>query len=139
VLHHLDRAAFKLTKGRRTLTSVVAGLPVVMLTTTGARTGLPRTVPVLGFPIDEGLVVFAGNFGRQQEPAWCLNLRRDPHAHVVVGHRSTRVVAEELSGAARAATWERCLAIYPGGTAYARRAGPRTIAGFRLTEKGNVL
>ena len=53
VLHRVDRLAFRLSRGRRTVTSVLSGLPVVMLTTTGARSGLARTVPVLGFPIDE--------------------------------------------------------------------------------------
>jgi deazaflavin-dependent oxidoreductase (nitroreductase family) len=135
VLHHLDHAAFKVTKGRATLTSLAAGLPVVMLTTTGARSGLPRTVPVLGFPIDGKLAVAAGNFGQQQEPAWCLNLRKDPHAHVVVDQRARRVVAEELFGAPRAAVWQRCLTVYPGGAAYAERAAPRTIGLFLLTEE----
>jgi deazaflavin-dependent oxidoreductase (nitroreductase family) len=134
VLHHLDRAAFKLTNGRRTLTSLVAGLPVIMLTTTGARTGFLRTVPVLGFPVDERMAIAAGNFGRQQEPAWCLNLRRDPHAQIVVDQQARRVVAEERLGETRAAVWKRCLTIYPGGAAYARRAAPRTIALFLLSE-----
>jgi deazaflavin-dependent oxidoreductase (nitroreductase family) len=134
VLHHLDRAAFTLTSGRGTVTSLLAALPIVMLTTTGARTGRPRTVPVLGFPIDEGLAIAAGNFGRPEEPAWCLNLRRDPHAQVAVDQQTRRVVAEELVGETRAAVWERCLEIYPGGTAYARRAAPRTIGVFLLSE-----
>ena len=137
VLHHLDHAAFTLTGGRGTLTSLVAGLPVIMLTTTGARTGRSRTVPVFGFPIEERLAIAAGNFGGQQEPAWCLNLRRDPHARIVVNHQTRRVVAEELFGEARAAVWDRCLMIYPGGTAYARRAAPRTIALFLLSEDVN--
>jgi deazaflavin-dependent oxidoreductase (nitroreductase family) len=115
-----------------TVTSVVAGLPVVMLTTTGARTGRLHTVPVLGFRVEGGLVIAAGNFGQQQEPAWCLNLRRDPQARVVVDGRMRGVVAEELAGEVRAAAWGQCLAVYPGGAAYARRAAPRVIALFRL-------
>ena len=133
VLHHLDRAAFSLTSGRVTVTSLMAGLPVIMLTTTGARTGRPHTVPVLGFPIGDGLAIAAGNFGRQQEPAWCLNLHRDPQARIAVDRQVRRVVAEELVGEARAAVWERCLVIYPGGRAYARRAAPRTVALFLLS------
>ena len=132
VLHRLDRVAFKLTGGRRTATSVLSGLPVIMLTTTGARTGLARTVPVLGFPVQADLAVAAGNFGRRPEPAWCLNLRRDPHARIVVAGQSRPVVAEELAGEAREAVWRHCLAIYPGGAAYARRAGTRVIGLFLL-------
>jgi hypothetical protein len=46
-LHHVDRVAFKLSGGRATVTSALAGLPVVLLTTTGAKSGLPRTLPLL--------------------------------------------------------------------------------------------
>lgn len=53
VLCRVDRVAFRLTGGRRTVSSTYSGLPVIMLTTTGARTGMPRTVPVLGIPIGE--------------------------------------------------------------------------------------
>ncbi|HEY8114684.1 MAG TPA: nitroreductase family deazaflavin-dependent oxidoreductase [Actinomycetes bacterium] len=131
-LHRLDRIAFRLSGGRRTLTAALSGLPVIMLTTTGARIGLPRTVPVLGFPIQDDVAVAAGNFGRAQDPAWCLNLRRDPHARIVVDGHIRRVVADELAGDAREAVWQQCLAIYPGGTAYATRASARTIAVFLL-------
>jgi F420H(2)-dependent quinone reductase len=46
-LHHVDRVAFKLSGGRATMTGTLAGLPVVILTTTGAKSGLPRTLPLL--------------------------------------------------------------------------------------------
>jgi hypothetical protein len=85
-----------------------------------SRTGRLHTVPVLGFPIDEGLIIAAGNFGRREEPAWCLNLRRDLHGQVTMNHQSRRVVAEELLGETRAAVWERCLSIY--GLRQTRRA-----------------
>ena len=46
-LHHVDRVVFKLSGGRATVTSALGGLPVVLLTTTGAKSGLPRTLPLL--------------------------------------------------------------------------------------------
>jgi F420H(2)-dependent quinone reductase len=46
-LHHFDRVAFKLSGVRATMTGTLAGLPVVILTTTGAKSGLPRTLPLL--------------------------------------------------------------------------------------------
>lgn len=137
VLHHADRATFRMTGGRRTLTSVLSGLPVVMLTTTGARSGLPRTVPVLGFPIGADVAVAAGNFGSTRDPAWSLNLRRHPAASIAVRGVVRRVVAEELEGADREAVWRDCLAVYPGGAAYARRAGARRIAVFLLRPDGS--
>ena len=132
VLHRIDKLTFRLSHGRRTATPVLAGLPVIMLTTIGARSGQPHTVPVLGFPVDGNLAVAAGNFGRTRDPAWCLNLRREAHATVVVDAEVRHVIADELTGAARDAVWQRCLAIYPGGTTYAARAGNRTIAIFLL-------
>ena len=132
VLHRLDRVAFGLGGGRRTVTAALSGLPVIMLTTTGARTGLPRTVPVLGFPIRGEIAIAAGNFGRPQDPGWCLNLRRDPHAKIVVDGQVRHVVADELAGQEREAVWRHCLTIYPGGTAYAKHAGARTIGVFLL-------
>ena len=134
VLHRVDRVAFRLSGGRGTVTSALSGLPVVMLTTTGARTGMLRTVPVLGFPINGETAVAAGNFGRPGEPAWCVNLRRHPRAEITSGGRRQPVVAEELSGVTREDVWRRAIEIYPGAAAYQRRAGGRTIGVFLLHE-----
>jgi deazaflavin-dependent oxidoreductase (nitroreductase family) len=135
VLHRIDRAVFRLSGGRWTATSAASGLPVVLLTTTGARTGLPRTVPVLGFPLDGGTAVAGGNFGRPRDPAWCLNLRRHPTAEIAGGGRRRarrRVVADELSGGARDRVWRQAVEALPAAAAYQRRAGGRTIPVFLL-------
>ena len=129
---HLEHAAFRVTGHRYTLTAMMTGLPVILLTTTGKKDGTTHTVPLLGFPIAEGLVVAAGNFGRPWDPAWCLNLRSNPRANLDDGGEARLVVAHELAGAAREAAWQQCLSIYPAGAAYARRATPRVIAVFIL-------
>jgi hypothetical protein len=69
VLHHIDRPVFELTRGRRTFTSLLSGLPVVMLTTTGARSGRPRTVPLIGIPVDGTVAVIGSNFGQYERRA----------------------------------------------------------------------
>jgi deazaflavin-dependent oxidoreductase (nitroreductase family) len=138
VLHRIDRFVFRMTGGRRTATSVISGLPVVMLTTTGARTGLPRTVPVLGFPIGDDIAIAAGNFGRPDAPGWCVNLRRDSHAELVVDGQPRAMVAEELTGVARQDVWGRAIEIYPGAAAYQRRAGARAIAVFLLRREPSI-
>jgi deazaflavin-dependent oxidoreductase (nitroreductase family) len=134
-LHHLDRLVFRLTRGQRTATATLTGLPVVMLTTTGRQTGLPRTVPVLGIRVGEDTAVAAGHFGRTEEPGWCRNLRRNPAAEVTIDGQRHAVVAEELSGDAYDAVWRIGLGVYPGAAAYARRAG-RDIAVFLLRRPG---
>lgn len=116
LLHRLDRVAFLLSGGRRTVTSALSGLPVIMLTTTGARTGLPRTVSVLGFPVHRDIAIAAGNFGRRQDPAWCLNLRREPRARIVVDGQVRHVVAEELAGERQRHTTDAGIAGRPAST-----------------------
>ncbi len=131
-LHHLDRLTHRLTGRRTTSTAVLAGLPVVMLTTTGARSGVARTVPLVGVPHGTDLAVIASNYGRARHPAWCHNLRADPRAVVEVDGAARRVVAEELTGAARDEVWQRGLRLYPFWADYARRAAHRDIAVFLL-------
>jgi deazaflavin-dependent oxidoreductase (nitroreductase family) len=132
ILHHIDRPVHRLTRGRRTLTGLLAGFPVVMLTTTGARSGAARTVPVLGLPTDEGLVVVASSFGQARHPAWHHNLRANPDAVVAVDGDVHAVRAVEARGEQRARIWREGLTVYPGWSQYERRAAHREIAVYVL-------
>jgi deazaflavin-dependent oxidoreductase (nitroreductase family) len=132
VLHHLDRRVYRLTRGRHTLANLVSGLPVVMLTTTGARTGRPRTVPVLGLPAAGGVAVAAANFGQDAHPGWYYNLRAHPFATIAVSGAPQHVRAVEADGERRAEIVRDGLRIYPGWTQYERRAANRRIAVFVL-------
>lgn len=132
VLRRLDGPVYRLTSGRHTAANLLSGLPVVQLTTTGARTGLLRTVPVLGIPTPDGTAVFASNFGRSRQPGWYHNLRVHPAATVTVRGRSTRVRAVEAGGALRDRLWRNGLEVFPGWSAYQSRAGGRDIAVFLL-------
>ena len=122
VLHRIDRPVYRLTRGRHTFASLLSGIPVVMLTTTGARSGQPRTVPVLGLPTPEGLAVIASNFGQHRHPAWCYNLRANPDGFVAVDGRTRRFHAVEAEGDRRRRIWEEGLRVYPGWSQYERRA-----------------
>ena len=127
VLHRLDLAVHRRSSGRTTLVTLMSGLPVVLLTTTGARTGQRRTWPVVGLPDGERLVVIASNFGRDHHPAWYHNLRAHPLATVTVDGRETAVRAVEVTGAERDRLWTAALRVYPAWAAYARRAAPRRV------------
>jgi len=105
---------------------------VVLLTTTGARTGRPRTVPVLGLPTADGLAVIASNFGQQHQPGWYYNLRANPEGSVTADGRTRQVRAVEAEGDVRRRIWEEGLRIYPGWAQYERRASHRRIAVFVL-------
>src|SRR5215216_2957793 len=102
-LHLFDRAVFKLTRGRATFTSWLAGLPVAWLTTTGAKSGAERTSPVLAIPCGDGkLVMIASNYGQRNNPSWYHNLLANPQARVVFDDAERELVARELEGDERA-------------------------------------
>ncbi len=126
-LHQLDKYVSRRTGGQKTVTAVLAGLPVVLLTTRGARTGEPRTCPLLGLIHDGRVVVIASNYGKRNHPAWYHNLRANPRAELIVHGATTPVVAREAEGAEREYLWAESLQYYPGWAAYERRAAPRRI------------
>ena len=132
VLHRIDRPVHRLTRGRYTFASLVSGIPVVMLTTIGAKTGQRRTVPVLGIPVEETVAVIASNFGQHRHPAWYHNLRAHPHAEVMVDGVSRSVLAVEADGERRSEIWQQGLRVYPGFSQYERRASHRQISVFVL-------
>lgn len=132
VLRRLDGPVHRLTGGRHTAANLLSGLPVVHLTTTGARTGRARTVPVLGLATADGPAVVASNFGRPRHPGWFHNLRAHPEATVTVGGATVAVRAVEATGAVRDRVWSHGLGVFPGWAAYARRTGGRGIGVFLL-------
>lgn len=132
VLHHIDRPVYRLTGGRHTFATLVSGIPVVMLTTTGAKSGQPRTVPVLGIPVDGTVAIIASNFGQHRHPAWYHNLRAHPDAEIGVDGQRRQVRAVEAEGERRARIWQEGLRVYPGFGQYERRASHRQIHVFVL-------
>ena len=133
--HHLDRWVSRLTRGRRTFAELLTGVPVVLLTTTGARSGEPRVVAVAGVPYGDHLGLIASNWGGTSHPAWYHNLRANPEAAVSIGGDSWPVVARVATPAERDEIWQRGLAIYPGWRKYEARAGERQIQAFVLTRQ----
>jgi deazaflavin-dependent oxidoreductase (nitroreductase family) len=97
------------------------GRRALVLTTTGRRSGLPRTVVVQFFPDGEDLVVVAANSGLPTHPAWYLNLTADPRARVEVEGRTLEVRAEELTPDEAAEQWPGVLAIAPDYARYRAR------------------
>jgi deazaflavin-dependent oxidoreductase (nitroreductase family) len=132
ILDHLDRPVYRATRGRHTLTSLLAGLPTVVLTTTGARSGRRSSVPLVGLPTPDGIAVIGSNYGQRHHPAWYHNLRAEPLAEVTLDGARTRVRAVEVEGERRERIWEQALKIYPGYSTYERRASNRRIAVFVL-------
>jgi deazaflavin-dependent oxidoreductase (nitroreductase family) len=118
----LDRLVYRLTSGRATVTTWLSDVEMTMLTTTGAKTGLPRTHVVLGMRDGERVVVVASNYGRHHHPAWYYNLKANPNASIENGGVTRDVVAHELYGDERERYYEQGVDIYPGFILYRRRA-----------------
>ena len=134
-LHLIDRAVFRITRGRATFTSWLADLPVAWLTTTGAKSGVPRTSPVLAIPGEDGkLVVIASNYGQRNNPSWYHNLRANPRATILFDGVRRDMTARELDGEERNRWYERGIEIYPGWVQYRKRAAHRRIPVIELTQ-----
>jgi deazaflavin-dependent oxidoreductase (nitroreductase family) len=88
----------------------IGGQPVLLLHTTGRRSGRPRTTPVQYLADGDTFVVVASNAGAVRPPAWYLNLRANQNAQIDVGARSVDVWAQEATGDERAQLWQRLTA-----------------------------
>jgi deazaflavin-dependent oxidoreductase (nitroreductase family) len=124
---YLDRGLLRLSGGRWTLLGQLAGLPVVALTTIGARSGLPRRSFVVALPDGDTLVVVASNWGERGHSSWYYNLRAYPVAYVTAGGQTRRVVAREAGPEELARLQKLGDAVYLGYAAYRRRAGTRPL------------
>jgi deazaflavin-dependent oxidoreductase (nitroreductase family) len=127
VVVRIDREVFRLSRSRTTLSALVSGLPIVVLTTAGARTGRPRALPVLALPDGDHLVLIASNFGRPSNPGWYHNLRANPHAMITWKGSAVEMHARELKGAERQRYVDLGIDAYPFWEPYHRRAAPRQI------------
>jgi deazaflavin-dependent oxidoreductase (nitroreductase family) len=124
--------------GRLTGGRVVAlgMLPSMLLTTTGRRTGQPRTQPLLYVRDGDGYVVIGSNWGQPHQPAWALNLVAEPRAVVTLGGRQIPVRAACAAGEERERLLGLLLAMWPAYETYRQRAGDRELMVFRLTPTG---
>jgi deazaflavin-dependent oxidoreductase (nitroreductase family) len=123
VLTHVDRLLIRATGGRVSSAIGTGFHPhVVLLTTTGARTGQPRVAPLLAFRSGSRLVLIASRAGHPRHPAWYRNLQAHPRATVAEQGQTGLYVAREAEGAERAALWGDAVAFYPGYADYQARA-----------------
>ncbi|MBM3658701.1 MAG: nitroreductase family deazaflavin-dependent oxidoreductase [Actinobacteria bacterium] len=125
--HHVDGWVLRLTRGRSTLAGVVAGIPVITVTTTGRKSGRRRTSPLLGVPVGDDLALVGTNFGQTSVPAWYLNLTADPRGEVTYRDRTVAVIAREAVGEEREGVLRAAASIYPGYDAYRARITGRPI------------
>lgn len=97
------------------------GLSILLLTTTGRKSGTPRTTPLCYMTDGDDLVVVASNGGMDWFPDWWLNLMSEPRATVEIGRARRVVVARRASPEERERLWAALTAIAPGYLEYQRR------------------
>ncbi len=131
-LYAIDRPLFRATHGRLSGPGLLAGLPVIMLTTTGAKSGRPRTMPLVGIPLGDDLAVIGSNYGQQHTPGWVYNLLADPAATVAYRDRTVEVTARLATDAEADQAFEVSATFYPGYGKYRARASHRVIRVFVL-------
>jgi deazaflavin-dependent oxidoreductase (nitroreductase family) len=130
----IDAPLLRLTGGR---VSSVYPVPVMLLTTTGAKSGQPRTIPLLYITDGDRLMLIASNYGQKRHPAWYRNLTANPRVEVLAGKHSGTYVASEITDPGeRERAWELALDQYAGYADYDVRSGDRTIPLIRLKRSG---
>lgn len=127
----LDRAVQGVSKGRFTLL-MVAGLPELMLSVRGRKTGLTRSTPLLCVPHEGGWLVAGSNWGAPTPPAWVGNLAAAGVAEVRYEGRSVPVTATLVTGPERDRVWQVMLGTWPNYAKYAERT-EREIPVYRLS------
>jgi deazaflavin-dependent oxidoreductase (nitroreductase family) len=94
-------------------------MPVILLTTRGAKSGKIRKTPLMRVEHDGRYACVASKGGAPEHPVWHWNLRADPHADLQDGPSKWDMVAREVSGDERAVWWDRAVAAYPDYADYA--------------------
>lgn len=125
----LNVPLYRLSGGR--IGSKVGKAPVLLLTTTGRRSGQRRTAPVLYLADGDRLIVIGSNAGNEQAPAWSLNLKANGDAEVEIGRERRSVRARVAEGEERAELWRAMNEQYEGFDDYEARTS-RDIAVFVL-------
>ena len=110
---------YRLTRGR--MASTVKGLPVLLLTVAGRKSGTPHTVPCVYVDEGDSWLVAGTAGGAPDEPQWFRNLRATDHAEVEVAGIRRPVTVEVLSGPERDAAWQRFVAASPSFEDYQRK------------------
>ena len=129
-----DKFIQRVSKGRVTILDL-AGLPNLMLTVKGRKSGMPRTTPLLCVPYQTGNLIAGSNFGQLKPPVWVVNVRAAIEKGETVGvdqdGRKHQAAVREITGAEREELWAHMVKTWPNYARYAERTD-RTIPVFFL-------
>lgn len=99
--------------GGRFVSNLGLGRKVLLLTTTGRKSGLERTTPLVYMPVGDAHVIYASNGGKETPPAWWLNLQANPIAKIQIGRQTSSVRAREVDDEEYARIWPDAEAYNP--------------------------
>lgn len=120
----IDKFLQRITRGHLSLLRL-AGLPSMMLTVEGRKSGVARTTPVLCVPYRNGFLVAGSNFGGAKAPVWVLNVRaaeqRSQTVTISVDRNTQQAVPREITGTEREQVWTHMLRTWPNYAKYAER------------------
>jgi deazaflavin-dependent oxidoreductase (nitroreductase family) len=133
-VHYFDRKLLDWTNGRFSFGGML-GWPVIEITTLGAKTHTPRTVPLIGLVDGDQIALVASSFGREHNPAWYYNLKAHPQCDVRFNGRTGKYIAREAEGEEYEHYWQLALSYYAGYEKYKERASHRHIPLMLLERK----
>lgn len=112
------------------------GMPVIVLTTVGSKSGKLRKTPLMRVEHDGDYAVVASLGGAPKNPVWYYNIVKEPHVELQDGPDKADYMAREVTGAEKAVWWERSVAAYPDYADYQKKTD-RQIPVFVLTRMEN--
>jgi F420H(2)-dependent quinone reductase len=115
---------YQRTNGR--LGAKLLWFPAALITTTGRKTGQPRTTPTLYLRDGERIVLHASFGGRTEHPGWYRNLKSNPKVHIQIRGEHLDLIARDASEDERNCYWSKLIRIYPPYQGY-RQAADRVI------------
>jgi deazaflavin-dependent oxidoreductase (nitroreductase family) len=121
------------TRGKLTILDV-AGLPNLMLTVVGRKSGIPRSTPLLCVPYGDSILVAGSYFGGPNEPMWVKNVEANPDVTVRFKGDTSDMRARLLTGDDRAKAWQAMLETWPNFAKYEQRTD-RHIKVFELSPR----
>jgi deazaflavin-dependent oxidoreductase (nitroreductase family) len=128
----MDRVLSKMTGGRTSVPRLLAGLPVLVLTSTGRRSGQPRASHLIAVPVGDTLALIGTNFGQPHTPAWVLNLEAEPQAAVTYQGVTRDVTARPATVAEQDLVMAGSAVVYGGYLKYQQRITGRRLRIFVL-------
>ena len=131
----LDRAVGRLSKGRTTVPQLLAGLPVLVVATTGRKSGQTRETHLIAIPVGDTLALLGTNFGQASTPAWVFNLEANPRVTVTHHNTTVEVLARPATPAERDQVMENSRQVYGGYLKYQQRITGRELRIFLLAER----